>query len=428
MKNYVRAFISALFLCSQLYAQAEMSQKNELKGPDFHYDVVNVAVQRPEGLASILHVYIEVFFDELQFVKIADGYEAKYEASVVILDKDNDQVDGKVWQERVFVNTFDKTNSRELYSMTNCFFSLEPGTYKFSVSLLDQETQFSETRKQQIEVRDFSKSKLSISDISFASNIVQDSSGINIFPQVTDPGKGLMDKSQAYFEIYNFGQLKNCAVTCEIFGEKSKKKITRTYTKMLEQFRTPDFFPIQVDSLAHDAYRLIVSISNDEAKAKVEKKFYIRWKGLPSNAKDLDDAIDQVRYIATRDEWKKLKNAKAEKRLQEFQAFWKRHDPTPNSEYNEAMEAHYARVEYANEHFSVMQREGWRTDMGLLYILLGAPDDVQRNAYPLDSKPYEVWYYYRINREFLFYDSSGFGDYRFATPYSIYEIQRYAGF
>ena len=146
---------------------------------------------------------------------------------------------------------------------------------------------------------------------------------------------------------------------------------------------------------------------------------------MPTNARDLDAAIEQVRYVATREEWKRLKKAKGEDRIKEFKLFWKRHDPTPGTEANEAMEAHYSRVAYANQNFSVMQREGWRTDMGMVFIILGAPDDIERNAYPRYSKPYQIWRYYRYNRELLFYDQTGFGDYRLYTPFSIYEFQRY---
>ena len=139
---------------------------------------------------------------------------------------------------------------------------------------------------------------------------------------------------------------------------------------------------------------------------------------------DLNDAIEQLKYIASRKEYKKLKKSDNSKKFEVFKQFWKRRDPTPGTEVNEAMDEHYARVEYANQNFSVMQRKGWRTDMGMVYIILGPPDDIERNHYPIDSRPWERWYYYRINRSFLYFDYSGFGEYRLYTPFSIYEFQR----
>ena len=183
-------------------------------------------------------------------------------------------------------------------------------------------------------------------------------------------------------------------------------------------------FWIKVDSLNHGHYRLTVRAQAGKENAQAKKDFFIRWSSLPANARDLDEAIDQTRYIAGKDEWKKLKNAKGDQRLEEYKKFWLRRDPTPGTEINEALDAHYTRIEYANQNFRAMQNQGWRTDMGMVYVILGSPDDVERNAYPRYSKPYEIWYYYRYNTDFVFLDSTGFGDYRLETPYSIYEFQR----
>jgi hypothetical protein len=79
------------------------------------------------------------------------------------------------------------------------------------------------------------------------------------------------------------------------------------------------------------------------------------------------------------------------------------------------MEQYYARVEYANKHFSHFM-EGWRTDMGMVYIMFGPPSNVERHPFDIDSKPYEVWAYYDLNYQFVFVDSTGFGDYRLITP------------
>ncbi|MBN2000860.1 GWxTD domain-containing protein [candidate division KSB1 bacterium] len=422
MKYIVIIFV--LFTLSVCLSQPEMSRQGEREGPQFFYDVVNSAVFENETSVPTVQVYVEILLDELQFIKIAEGYEAKYELSMVLYDRKGEQIDGKIKQETVFVDNYDQTNSRDIFTLAHAQFTgLESGTYSISVSILDEETQLTSTSKKKCKIREYPE--LSVSDILFANKIDLDSTGLKIRPQVTNPGKGLYENSFAYIEIYNMSELKECEIRYEMFGEQTKAKIEKRKVKKLVPGENFDYYKIPVDSLNHDTYRMRVSVSGQKQADQAEKLFYIRWKGLPSNAKDLDSAIEQLKYIASRQEWKKLKKLKGDERLKEFIAFWKRHDPTPGTTANEAMEAHYARIEYANRHFSVMQREGWQTDMGLLYILLGAPDDIQRNAYPINQKPYEIWQYYRINREFVFYDDTGFGDYRFASPYSIYEIQRY---
>jgi len=142
----------------------------------------------------------------------------------------------------------------------------------------------------------------------------------------------------------------------------------------------------------------------------------------------LDVAIEQLQYIASRKEMKKLRNAPKDKKKEYFDAFWKAKDPTPGTETNELMDEYYRRVEFANQHFSGF-REGWKTDMGMIYILFGPPNDVERQPFNVEANPfyeteiyaYEIWYYYDLNRRFIFADHQGFGDYRLENPMAIYD-------
>ena len=76
---------------------------------------------------------------------------------------------------------------------------------------------------------------------------------------------------------------------------------------------------------------------------------------------------------------------------------------------------YYRRVEYANAHFKGYFK-GWKSDMGMVYITLGPPDQVTRRPYEMDSRPYEVWEYYTLNMNFVFVDNTNFGDYRLQNP------------
>jgi hypothetical protein len=79
------------------------------------------------------------------------------------------------------------------------------------------------------------------------------------------------------------------------------------------------------------------------------------------------------------------------------------------------MEEYFARVDYANEKFK-SRRDGWKTDMGMVFIIFGNPDYVDRHPFELGSQPYEIWDYYGVNRRFIFVDETGFGDYRSVYP------------
>jgi len=410
---------------SGLRGQVEMSAPVEVNGPLFHLDVVG-NMEADSSAQSQINLYIEILYDDLQFVKLGEGFEASYEVSAVILDDDDDQVGGSIWKNTVYVQEYDGTNSREDYSLTYRSFPVEPGTYKLSIGVQDLETNRMTKQEAKVKIRDFAGKDLSVSDILFVSDLSVDPEGDrHVKPQVTNRTKGLRSPTFAYFEIYHQDQAGEAEVKVDIQGERTKTRLKKEYDITLSGTTTSQAIAVPVDSLNHDKYKIKIEVKADRKKSKVERHFYVHWDGLPRTAEDLETAIEQTKYIASRDEWKKLSKSPDEKKLAVFETFWKRRDPTPGTEVNEALESYYNRIEYANTNFSVMQRDGWRTDMGMVYILLGAPDDIYRNAYPIDQYPYQRWHYYRINRSFLFYDYTGFGDYRLSSPYSIYELQRY---
>ena len=123
-------------------------------------------------------------------------------------------------------------------------------------------------------------------------------------------------------------------------------------------------------------------------------------------------AIEEMRYVATGDELDSLQAGKTlDDRRRRFLEFWNKRNPDPTSGRNPLLEEYYRRVDYANKTFT-RYLAGWKTDRGMVYIRLGPPDNIERHPFEMGSKPYEIWNYYNLNRECIFVDYSGFGDYR----------------
>ncbi len=59
-----------------------------------------------------------------------------------------------------------------------------------------------------------------------------------------------------------------------------------------------------------------------------------------------------------------------------IEQFWQRRNPDPDSTENAYKEEHYRRIAYANEHFAA-GIPGWKTDRGRMYIMHGAPDQIE---------------------------------------------------
>ena len=103
----------------------------------------------------------------------------------------------------------------------------------------------------------------------------------------------------------------------------------------------------------------------------------------------------EVPYIISTVERKQFLSLSSDSERDSFvEAFWKIRNPNPGSETNSYKDEHYRRLAYANEHFGVAKyQDGWRTDMGRMYIILGPPK--QRAPYheKANVRDMEIWFY-----------------------------------
>ena len=155
-------------------------------------------------------------------------------------------------------------------------------------------------------------------------------------------------------------------------------------------------------------------------QAKVKKKetliFGVTRDGFSKSISSFNQAILAMRYILVDDEYKKMRRSKPEKQEELFLKYWKDRDPSPDTKKNELQDEYFARVAYANNAFKG-STDGWRTQMGEIYIKFGRPDDIEEYSDPYTRYYQQRWHYYRINKYFDFVDESGFGDYRLTSPF-----------
>jgi GWxTD domain-containing protein len=111
-------------------------------------------------------------------------------------------------------------------------------------------------------------------------------------------------------------------------------------------------------------------------------------------------------------------------RGQFIETFWRKRDPNPQTPENEFKLEYYRRIALANKFFSVGGIQGWRTDRGRFFILLGPPKEIERDLNPstsiltLSQGPLETWQYWDLpnprlpyNLEIVFVDKFGTGNY-----------------
>src|SRR5206468_8963434 len=87
-----------------------------------------------------------------------------------------------------------------------------------------------------------------------------------------------------------------------------------------------------------------------------------------------------VRYLLSRKQEKEFRSLEDDSSRALFiRDFWRARDPNPSTPENEARLAYWQRVTEATKLFNESGRPGWLTDRGRIYILLGAPNDIEQD-------------------------------------------------
>lgn len=97
-------------------------------------------------------------------------------------------------------------------------------------------------------------------------------------------------------------------------------------------------------------------------------------------AKTFDSVLEPLIYISTRSETESIRNARDPKKA--FEDYWINLVKIPNMATN-TVKQYYERVEAANYLFTNFE-EGWKSDMGMIYIVYGPPNDVYKSEEIID--------------------------------------------
>ncbi len=136
----------------------------------------------------------------------------------------------------------------------------------------------------------------------------------------------------------------------------------------------------------------------DEARPTFEAM--LSASGWSPTREELEETLDRwlerfVTYIIT-DEERRIfeKLPSVEQKLAFTERFWDVRDPTPGTRMNEYRQEHFERWAIANRRFSA-GKPGWATDRGRTFIILGAPNNLQRNPMGRGGaeRGSEVWSY-----------------------------------
>ena len=163
---------------------------------------------------------------------------------------------------------------------------------------------------------------------------------------------------------------------------------------------------LQMDSLNEGSYELNLS----RGGRVVSYLFRYLWLDKPLTLRNFTLALSLLKYIIPDSTFSEINSGSDTEIRSKFDTFWKSHDPTPSTGFNELEAEYYARADYAYEQFgSLGTRNGAATDRGKSYILFGKPERVSREF--RSDGTYEIWSYTNLKRSLVFKEQN-FGEFK----------------
>lgn len=115
----------------------------------------------------------------------------------------------------------------------------------------------------------------------------------------------------------------------------------------------------------------------------------VQWRAVGSAW-----ARGPVWYIMTVAEYTAFRWQRTEDTRRDFiRTFWSRRDPIPETPDNELENEFWRRVEVADDHFGQDIKPGWKTERGKVFIMLGPPDNMERDGILADMWGSSGWLY-----------------------------------
>ncbi len=359
----------------------------------------------------------------------------------------NENIADKKYSFKSAINNSEDTIQNKIY-IGELSFLLPFGNYECTLIAEDiNSTNVKDSSQFDLNLEKLPNERFSLSDIQLSSSIIKKEENTNsIFYKNTfevTPNPSLvfgnnLPVAYYYIELYNLTKDINSEVLkLDQFLINFNNEIKIKKTKFLGRNNNSvvDAGALNISKLATGVYTLTITLTDTISNLSVYslKKFFVynsdyidttssissEMTFLSSEFATMSDeevekVFQQSKYIANQNEisqWKNLSDYDAKKNF--LFNFWKIRDDQPSTQQNEFKNEYFKRVDYANARFGSIQREGWKTDRGRVYIIYGEPSQTDRYPNQVDMKPYEIWTYENIEGGvvFVFGDITGFSDY-----------------
>jgi GWxTD domain-containing protein len=283
-------------------------------------------------------------------------------------------------------------------------------------------------------------------------------SGFDLIPYVSNYFPNELNKLTFYAEIYNtekiLGKEEKFLVNCHIESFETGMILSNfvQYKKETSKPVNVLFSEFNISNLPTGNYNLVIEVrdKNNNVLASNELFFQRNNPDVQLSLNDIasvdisnsfvttytdkDTLSEYLRYISPISSQMEetlatnlIKTGDLHEMQQFFLNFWLTRD---NINPEVAWTNYNEEVKKANSSFSTINRKGFDTDRGRVYLKYGPPNSIAESYYEPNAYPYEIWHYYQMknqrNKKFVFYSRKlATNDFELIHSDAIGEIQNY---
>lgn len=434
MRKFFIVQVLLLFVVVNVFAFAQISQLSQERD-QFFFDIGIFKGQNIDS--NRLDVFVQIPFKNIQKIQSGNDYKVSFFVEVTIKNvTSGNSTILKKEKKLSFPVTQNGANERSNSEIIQFTKNIPPGDYRIDVTIYDEIAKTTMQKSRQISAQKYSlENPVSTSSLMLLADLEQQDSKFIITPHLSDNvslfPNGFFTFLQVYsstipYEVDIVSTVENQSNSVVYTSKRRTVSLQKQSTPLYEKIDLPKNIPAGRYTLKIQLLKKATSSSTqakNEQLFSVSRSIYFERSVAGLSVPDIAKAIRQLRYVGTSAEIDEIEKMPTEEaRFAKFEEFWRRFDPTPSTNRNEAFEQFYSRVERANELFR-STGEGWLSDMGMVYIIFGPPTNTQNQNFPTDRRQVVVWMY--PNRQFTFVDFSGFNDFRLNTPLFSTDKYRY---
>ena len=362
--------------------------------PDFDMEAL---VTWEEGRAGV-DLYLGIPRASLVYVQRDSIYEASYQAVIRVYEPEGEVLlRERTLEDTLRVQSYEQTQ-RYAPAVDTVRLVLAPGRYTIEVAMEDGESGQDALRRVRVEVPG-PRETLHLSDLHFLRQegraplrpalALHVQSGFDTLRAVTELRQPTDRRVDVQMRLLRFRSDTSVAEPPFMFtplpgsiiyrGVDFRAADTLQTTRRTIQAQGKVALEFVIPALDPGVYRIEVHARTIEGGQTWSRgrTFAVKSADFP-RVRQLDEMVQALSYIAREEELAHILAAETPREMRRrFDAFWGQLVPQRQKAAN-ILETYYERVQEANLRFSA-HKAGWKTDRGMVYILLGPPISTQRH-------------------------------------------------